>query len=171
VTHINIRLAVKDDAKGIAKVHVETWQYAYINQIPDTYLNNLSIEGKTNAWKKNLESSYSKTKTFIAEISNQIVGFASAGPGRDDDLDNVGEILAIYVDKNYMNKGIGTSLQNACFEYLKSLNYKKATLWVLLTNNNSRRWYEYKGWKIEGKTKIDKRDTFTLDEIRYAINL
>jgi hypothetical protein len=39
------------------------------------------------------------------------------------------------------------------------------------TNINTRSWYEYKGWKVEGKTKKDNKDDFVLNQTRYIIDL
>lgn len=60
---------------------------------------------------------------------------------------------------------------NEALKRLKKDGYKKATLWVLDTNEKTRKWYESKGWKVEGATKIDKRDNFELKETRYTIDL
>lgn len=166
-----IRQAELKDAQGIAKVHVETWQCAYRGQIPDSFLNSLSTEKRTNVWEKNLNDPESKAKTFIAKYKGKIIGFGSSGPCRDSDMPGAGELWAIYVDKNSMGKGIGFALQKVCLEYLKELGFNKATLWVLTTNEKTRKWYETKGWKIEGKTRTDPKEGFVLRETRYIIDL
>lgn len=56
-------------------------------------------------------------------------------------------------------------------EYLKEQGYKKATLWVLTSNEKTRRWYEGKGWKVEGKSKTEHSREFDTHEIRYIIEL
>ena len=49
-----IREANLDDAKGIAKVHVDSWRTTYKNIIPDEYLNNLSYEKREQLWTNNI---------------------------------------------------------------------------------------------------------------------
>lgn len=47
-----VRPANFKDAPAIAKVHVEAWQSAYRGQIPDFYLDSLSVAGRTKSWEK-----------------------------------------------------------------------------------------------------------------------
>lgn len=56
-------------------------------------------------------------------------------------------------------------------EYLREQGFTTATLWVLTTNEKTRKWYESKGWRVDGKTKSEPRDGFALNEIRYVIDL
>ncbi len=59
----------------------------------------------------------------------------------------------------------------AFLHILKTEGYKRATLWVLDTNEKTRNWYELKGWRVEGKIKTEPRDGFDLHEVRYIIDL
>ena len=43
---MNIRAAVAADARGIAEVHVRSWQAAYRGQIPDSVLAGLSVDAR-----------------------------------------------------------------------------------------------------------------------------
>lgn len=169
---IIVRQAELKDANGIAKVHVRTWQCVYRGQISDEYLDKLSIEKRTKIWEENLKNPRSNTKTFVAELDGKIVGFASAGNSRDKDTDSTtGELYAIYVDGDAMGKGIGSSLHKKCIDHLKELGFTKAILWVLVSNDKTRRWYEKRGWKTDGKTKIDETDGVKLQETRYSRDL
>lgn len=47
---IKIRKAIVTDAKGIAKVHVDSWKTTYANILPDEYLNHLSYESREQMW-------------------------------------------------------------------------------------------------------------------------
>lgn len=172
--NINVRPAQLKDAPGIAKVHVKTWQCAYKGQIPDAYLDSLSVEKRTESWQYILSNPESKdnSKTFVALIDDEIVGFCCVSHCRDDDMpSSTGELSSIYVDQDHMGKGVGTTLWEEGLSYLKEAGYKKTTLWVLTSNEKTRKWYENKGWKVEGKTKVDARDEFELHEIRYIIEL
>ncbi len=55
---------------------------------------------------------------------------------------------------------------------VKEAKYTKAILWVLVSNEKTRNWYESKGWKIDGQTKtVDHSGGFKLHEMRYIIEL
>lgn len=160
------------DAPQIAQIHVKTWQYAYKGQISDSYLDSLSIEKRTKGWKKQIQNAKEKDHIFVAEINGRIVGWCTAGASRDKDaMKEVGELQGIYIDPNYIGKGIGSKLVKHALNRLRQEGYKTVTLWVLETNKNTRMFYEKKGWTVEGKTKIDTRDNFDLHEIRYILGL
>jgi L-amino acid N-acyltransferase YncA len=170
--NIKVRKAEKIDAEGIAHVHIKSWQCAYKGQIPDSILDNLSLIKKTERWKEILNKPKEGVYNFVAEADTKIIGWCSVNINRDNDLnDEVGELYGIYIDPDYMSEGAGSSLMNVALDQLKKDGYKKATLWVLDTNIKTRSWYEYKGWKVEGKTKKDNKDDFVLNQTRYIIDL
>lgn len=167
-----VREAKISDVNRIAKIHVETWQYAYRGQLPDEFLDSLSIVKRQKVWKEELSNSQSNIKIFVGEIGDMIVGFCSLGKSRDDNAtEDTGELYAIYIDSHHMNIGVGSALMQKGFEYLKDAGFKKATLWVLTSNKKTREFYEHKGWRADGKTKIDHQPNFDLHETRYEIEL
>ena len=168
--NFEIRVAKLEDAPGIAKVHVETWQCAYKGQIPASYLDTLSVEQRTNSWEHNLSHPESKSETFIAIKDDQILGFCIVGPSRDDNVTpSVGEIYAIYVDSSHQGEGIGTEIIKKGLEYLKTQGFSEATLWVLISNTDGRKFYEKRGWEVEKETKSEVVKGFELKEVRYKI--
>lgn len=167
-----IRNANPGDALGIATVHVKTWQCAYKGQIPDWYLDNLSIQQREETWKQALTTPKNGVHTFVAVSNNSIIGWSTCGISRDTDaVDTVGELYGIYVSPENIGQGVGLALMNEAIERLKNDGYEQATLWVLDTNTKSRQFYVNKGWVVEGATKDDVRDGFTLHEVRYKIDL
>lgn len=74
-----IRKARSEDAKGIAKVHIDSWRTTYRGIVPDTYLKALHYEEKEEIWKRAILTG----SVFIAENEEgQIVGFANGGKER-----------------------------------------------------------------------------------------
>jgi GNAT superfamily N-acetyltransferase len=68
---------------------------------------------------------------LVAEFDGKIVGFCSVSKCRDEDLsENIGELWAIYVDKDHAGKGVGTALLNQGINILRKDGFNKATLWV-----------------------------------------
>ena len=172
---IKVRTAMPKDAPRIAEIHVETWQHAYRGQVPDAFLDNLSstLGERTKKWQETLLKRQRGMRVFVAEMGKQIVGFCIVNPCRDEDMDKkaVGELGAIYIDARYMNRGVGSALLKESLGFLKKEGFNKATLWVLDSNEKARKWYESKGWKVEGKTKVDDRNDVQLHEVRYQITL
>lgn len=169
---LKIRQAKVGDAKGIAGVHVRTWQFSYKGQIPDFYLDSLTIEKRAKSWEKNLKSLGKKVKAIVAEADGNIVGWCTYGASRDEDATKEsGELHGIYVLPKYMGKGVGSALMDKALADLRLDGHKGATLWVLDSNTKTRKWYESRKWEVEGKTKVDQRDGFELNEVRYVIKL
>lgn len=141
---IHIRKAVASDAKGIAKVHVESWKSTYINIVPEDFLNNLSYEKRADYWLSVIPNG----GIYVAEDeNNQIVGFASGGKERSGNYSNYnGEIYAIYILKEYQGIGIGKLLIEPIVKELT--NQGVFTMLVLvLKDNPSRHFYEKLGAK------------------------
>ncbi|MDO8611028.1 MAG: GNAT family N-acetyltransferase [bacterium] len=167
-----IRNATVEDAPQIATIHVRGWQCAYRGQIPDKYLDGLSIEKRTKTWTKQIQEKKPGEHIYIAELNKKIVGWYTAGKSRDKDAaKDTGELQGIYIHPYHVGQGVGSKIMNHVINSLKRGGYKKATLWVLETNTIARRFYEKRGWVVEGKTKIEKKDGFDLHEIRLVLVL
>lgn len=172
MNHVVIREANATDALGIARVHVKGWQTAYAGLMPNEYLQSLSIEKRAQGWKKQLLNPEEGNKYFVANLNNEIVGWCTAGKCKDSDSTSEnGEIYGIYVQPEYIGKGIGTKLINATLLSLKHDGYTRATLWVLSSNERSKQWYKSRGWQPDGKSKIDDSRGFDLHELRYIRSL
>ncbi len=169
---MKIRTATPKDADRIAIIHVRTWQQAYRGQIPEHYLQSLSIEARTERWHNILTNPRGMACAFVAELDGIVVGFCDVGKSRNEDMQpTVGELYALYVDFNTMNKGAGSALLEAGTAYLIDQGFKSATLWVLESNSHAQRFYESKGWRADGTKIKEERATFVLHEVRYEIDL
>ncbi|OGC51666.1 hypothetical protein A2709_03175 [candidate division WWE3 bacterium RIFCSPHIGHO2_01_FULL_43_9] len=49
---IKVRKAKISDAQDIALIHTHTWQYAYRGQLPDSFLDNISVEKRLKMWSE-----------------------------------------------------------------------------------------------------------------------
>ena len=91
-------------------------------------------------------------KTLIAKDEKMVIGFADYGLYRWADLPDTGEVYAIYILKEYYDKGIGYALMKKAIEELKQ-NLKIA-VWVLEKNERAIRFYSRIGCCFDGKTQI-----------------
>jgi ribosomal protein S18 acetylase RimI-like enzyme len=149
---MNIRRAVIEDAKGIARVHVDSWRTTYKNIIPDEFLRNLSYEQRTDLWNRNI--SKDGNYVFVAENNKgEIVGFADCGKRENNDVDNSGDLTSIYLLEEYQGRGIGKKLMKELFLQFQELNYNKVFVEVL-EDNKTRFFYEYYGAKLLKTEKI-----------------
>lgn len=169
---MEVRLAGVGDERSIAEVHVRTWQAAYRGQVPDNFLDNLSIERRTQGWSQIIAQSAPPACAYVLENEDQVVGFAHIAPSRDEDAsEGVGEVTAIYLDRRFWGSGAGALLMDTALAALREAGFSRATLWVLESNARARRFYESAAWELDGATKVDRRDGFQLHEVRYRRDL
>lgn len=156
----------------IATIHVETWQAAYRGLMPAEFLESLSISDRAKKWQEMLSDANDQTVFLVGLIEDNVQGWASLCKCRDDDAnDHWGEVGGIYVHPLAQKRGLGALLMSDGLDLLKKAGYTQATLWVLTSNAAARKFYESKGWRVEGKTKIDKSKGFELHETRYIADL
>jgi ribosomal protein S18 acetylase RimI-like enzyme len=78
----------------------------------------------------------------------EIVGFASAGPSRDEDAPTGWELYAINVLAAHHGTGIADQLINAV------IAQRAATLWVVADNARAQGFYRRHGFGVEGAAKV-----------------
>lgn len=161
---MNIRKAVLADAKGIAKVHVDSWKTTYENIIPDEYIKQLSYEKRERLWKEGIP----KGGVFVAvNEEGKIVGFSSGGKERTGKYPHFsGELYAIYILKEFQGKGLGRLLVQSVMKELMLENM--TTMMVLVLEDNSAcHFYELMGGKKISSIEVDFTGT-KLTELVYG---
>ena len=168
-----VRPADLDEAGAIAQVHVSSWRSAYVDQVPQDYLDGLSVATRRTAWRQLLSATdWPRTGALVLVEDGQVVGFSHLGPSRDADCDEtVGEMTSIYLLAEAWGRGAGRMLMNETVARLRTAGYKEAMLWVLDSNARARAFYEAGGWRHDGSAKIKDRGTFVLAELRYRLEL
>ena len=159
-----IREAKVEDAKGIAKVHVDSWRTTYKGIVPDSFLESLSYERREQIWTRGIE----ENKVYIAEDKHgQIVGFASGGKERTGKYEAyIGELYAIYLLEGQQGKGLGQKLFQSVVEDLKEKKLNSMLIWALAENPACRFYEKLGGKKIDtAKIEIDGKK---LDEFAYG---
>lgn len=161
-----VRAAVPKDACDMARVHVRSWQSAYRGLIDQDYLDGLTPE----KWSEKYDYGRMGLRipsSLVAVDNAKICGLATTGLCRDYDLPNFGELMAIYVDPDYVNAGIGQLLITAARDRLRGLGLAGAALWVLQGNVRARRFYERDGWQPDGAHRTTIYGGRAADEVRY----
>lgn len=162
---MKLRIANKNDAAGVAKVHIDTWRACYKDIVPDSYLDSLDYAERTIGWEKGLcdESQLN----FVAVKNQEIIGWVTFGVNRDKRAENILEIYGIYVLPKYWGNDVGTCLFNAAMNDLEKQSPKIITLWVLEENMRARKFYQHNGFELDGTTEEIIIGGKSLTEIRY----
>lgn len=130
-----IRNAVEEDAEPLAKVHIQAWRETYRGIMPDQILDDVSVKQRTLGFRQRIRTtSHNRSCLVIAVCKDELVGFASSGPTREQILGTDGEIYAINLLNDAKHKGIGRQLMHKTATHLADQNFQSAGLWVLEAN-------------------------------------
>ena len=160
---MEIRPATPRDAKGVSGIQERGWQTAYRHVFPPADLDRGGFV-HVSRWRRRFVQPPPGWSTFVAEENDDVVGFASVGPSRDEE--GVGELYAIYVDPGSWSQGVGRALLDRAEAELRG-EYREATLWVLEDNPRARSFYEAHGWVLDGARKAEERWGVHAPEVRY----
>ena len=80
---LTLRAALLDDAPGIARVHIQAWRECYAHLLPAATLAGLEQGPREARWRKIIAAATSNI--WVACAGQDIVGWVSAGAGRDDE--------------------------------------------------------------------------------------
>ena len=174
-----IRRAQPDDAAAIARLHVRAWQHAYPGLVPQHYLDSLDATERAGLWSQILTATaWPRRGVFVATGPgpaghDSVLGFSAMAPSGDEDADPavVGEIQTVYVDPTVWGTGTGSLLLARALDELRAAGFGTATLWTLDTNERARRFYERRGWVLDGVSKRHDWGAFVATDVRYVIDL
>ncbi len=156
---LEVRTSRADDARAIATIRVETWRAAYTGLLAPEILARLDVERESTvrAARWNGFHADPRTHELVAEQDGAVVGWASGGPGREDDLPGAGELYALYALPRVWSTGVGHALLQESEARLVRAGYVDAFLWYLDGNDRAAAFYERHGWREDGGVKLDER--------------
>ena len=128
-------------------VHWQTWREAYDDLLPAEFQETMTLE------RCRFFSHKYPENTLIAMDGKQVVGFISYGNFRDEAI-QAGEIIALYVLKDYYGKGVSEKLMHAAFVALN--HFSEIYLWVLKDNKRAIAFYQKMGFTLDGLEKMLK---------------
>ena len=144
-----VRLARVVDADEVGRVHVQVWREAYAGHMPADYLEGLDPMKSAARWKLRFEMDEPDGTVLVATgPDGEIVGFAAAGPTRDEDAPTDWELYAINVLADHHGTGVADQL------IIAVLAERPATLWVVNDNARAEAFYRRHGFSVEGATKL-----------------
>lgn len=151
---VTIRRATPEDAPALARVQVDSWRVAYRGLVPDSHLDGLDCDRRSQRFRESLAAG--SEETHLAEREGEVLGFLTLGACRDSDVDpqTTGEIWGIYLAPQHWRKGIGRALCQHGEQFLRSRGYTQAALWVFEGNPRARRFYEAMGFEPDGASRV-----------------
>ncbi|HAH08532.1 MAG TPA: GNAT family N-acetyltransferase [Alphaproteobacteria bacterium] len=152
---LNLRLARRQDAAGIANVFVNSWRETYAGILPTTALSTLSVTREARQWAATIANQTMRTPTIVAvDAKDTVFGFANAGPSRDRTLPYEAEVYTLYVAPGHTGQGIGRALLLWSFRLFTRSGFRTAIIWAL-EQNPSRFFYEAQGGALVAERSIN----------------
>ena len=139
------QMETPEEIEGKSLVHWQTWREVYDDLLPAEFQETMTLERCRFFSQKYPEN------TLIAMDGKQFVGFISYGNFRDKAI-QAGEIIALYVLKDYYGKGVSEQLMHAAFVALDQ--FSEIYLWVLKDNKRAIAFYQKMGFTFDGQEKI-----------------
>lgn len=141
------QMETPEEIEGKSLVHWQTWREAYDDLLPADFQETMTLE------KCRFFSQKYPENTLIAMDGKKVVGFISYGNYRDEAI-QAGEIIALYVLKDYYGKGVGEQLMHAAFAALDQ--FSEIYLWVLKDNKRAIAFYQKMGFTFDGQEQTLK---------------
>lgn len=105
-----IRHAQAHEYSALAKIHIDSWQKNYRQELTPHYLNEIAPSERLSIWQQRLQSPQKNQRVFVAESNNAIIGFACVfldeHPTWGAYLDN------LHVVAPFQAQGVGSALLN-----------------------------------------------------------
>jgi ribosomal protein S18 acetylase RimI-like enzyme len=154
---VSIRKATTADAPAIAAVHVRSWVATY-TKLPSGSGIDRDIAHRADLWEQRLQQKGIDRQVCVAVENGAVAGFIYFGPSPDveDNPVLVGQIFSVHVEPVLTHRGIGRRLMEHAVHELAASGCSSATLWVVVSNEDSRRFYEATGWRSDGKHRWEE---------------
>ena len=152
---VSIREATADDARLLTDLSYTTFWDAFAHHpknVPDDLAHYMrqafSIDQIT------AELAESNSTFLIAEIEGKPAGYAKLIVGSLEEGITAGrpiELSRLYSHQEYLGKGVGQNLMDACFEFARSHDHDVMWLGVWEFNPRAQRFYEKNGFRQVGR--------------------
>jgi GNAT superfamily N-acetyltransferase len=137
-----IRSARHDEADTLLVIQREACVTAFPHIYPPEQYP-FPDEGVRDVWREALANA--DVEAYVAEEDGEAVGCVAVG----------GVFLRnLYVVPARWKSGLGSALHDFALERLRARGESEAKLWTLEENWSARRFYENRGWTLNGETRV-----------------
>ncbi|MGI1678027.1 MAG: GNAT family N-acetyltransferase [Cellvibrionaceae bacterium] len=167
-----IRKGVFSDAQPVCKIRVETWQKAYTQFMPKSFLAQLDPLSQLKTLQQKISNPSDDFSLFIAEKENNVIGFCISGKPRHHTNPDTVELQGLYVLPRYWGLKTGRSLIERCIEHSIQKKFDYIELWCIKGNSQAQRAYENCGFTQTGEErKSSASNNSSLTETLYRMTL
>lgn len=143
---ITVRAAVPDDAERIVDIRLVGWRAAFAHLLSAEFLANLPTD--VERWRDGL-ARQRRTRTVVAEVDGEVVGYAFAGPAVEEDGIRDWQLFHLYQYPRMHGSGTGQALLDAAIED------RPTVLWTAEDNPRAIAFYRRNGLLPDGTRKVE----------------
>ncbi|MEV5836074.1 GNAT family N-acetyltransferase [Nocardia sp. NPDC052112] len=133
---------------SLAECHIACWREAYRGLVPDHILDAFDVEHRAERWER-IRVRYPRS-TCVALVDDEVIGFASSGPPRDESPVTPNELNALYVRAAWYGTGVADDLIRAAIAPDVA-----CSLWVFEQNPRAQSFYRKHGFELDGTRRIE----------------
>jgi GNAT superfamily N-acetyltransferase len=137
-----IRRARGDEAEALLRVQREAAVAAFAHVFPPNSYP-FPDEEVRDAWRRALADP--AVEIYVAEVDGELAGSVSVGDGF---------LRTLYVLPAHQGTGVGSALHDHALDRLRAMGAHEAKLWTLAENHGARHFYERRGWRLNGETRV-----------------
>lgn len=152
--NIKIEPMTVNDSKSVAKIHTQSWQFAYKGIVPQNFLDAIVVKKREENWARGIIEDPDLIRLVARDSNNSVLGFVCGLNNREQKSQIDGELWAIYVCPMQVKFGVGKMLFTSFVDELRNRNFSTMTVWVLEENIHARNFYE----KMGGTLSTHKRE-------------
>lgn len=167
----SVRTARVADAEAVGTVQAAVWRAAYQELLDPRIVAAFVPDPFTRAWEESLRNPPTTLhRLLVATELDAIVGFAAMAPA---ETEGTAELLAMGVHPEHRGRGHGSRLLNATVDTLRAGDFEHLQLWLLTSDESTRRFLEKAGLAADGSwhDRVIDPDGTTAREIRLAASI
>ena len=160
-TQPTIRPATPQDAAGMARIHVTSWQETYRGVMSDEILDDPQfVSTRERFWRKGLtDERFAQHRIAVAEYDGELIGIAQSASPTDADATWSQQLNVLYVLASAHGTGAGPGLLDAVISQSEA-----AALWVAHPNPRAQAFYRKHGFVPDGSSQ----EEYGITEIRMV---
>lgn len=140
-----IRQATPEDAEAVVRMHTLAHEETYADRLSAEFFRTRRAGIPERVERRRPFLAGSDPRIIALDANSDVVGFADAGPGRDEDGPEALELYSLYALRRTHGSGLGAALLSA------AIGESAAYLWVLENNPRALAFYLKHGFRPDGK--------------------
>jgi ribosomal protein S18 acetylase RimI-like enzyme len=157
-----LRQATPDDAEAIVRMHTLAHEECYLHLLSPAFFAARREAIPERVARRRNHLNVEDPRVIVLDANKDVVGFADAGPGRDEDGPVPLELYSIYILSRAQGLGLGSALVGA------AIGESPAYLWVLEDNLRAQAFYRRHGFQPDGKRGLLPPEWEALPEMRMV---